>query len=60
MFRVNYGNAGAIIHNDIITIKDKRWRVSSIDPSIDNKIIVQKGLNKNNNFGFSYYERLLL
>ena len=29
----------------------------SIDPSNDNRIIVQKGLNKKNNIDFSYYER---
>ena len=29
----------------------------SIDPSNDNIIIVQKGLNKNNNVDLSYYER---
>ena len=29
----------------------------SIDPSNDNRIIVQKGLNKKNNVDFSYYER---
>ena len=28
-----------------------------IDPSNDNRIIVQKGLNKKNNVDFSYYER---
>ena len=29
----------------------------SIDPSNDNRIIVQKGLNKKNNVDSSYYER---
>ena len=29
----------------------------SIDPSNDNRIIVQKGLSKKNNLDFSYYER---
>ena len=29
----------------------------SIDPSDDNKIIVQKCLSKKNNVDFSYYER---
>ena len=29
----------------------------SIDPSNDNRIIVQKGLSKKNNVDFSYYER---
>ena len=28
-----------------------------IDPSNDNRIIVQKGLNKKNNIDFRYYER---
>ena len=29
----------------------------SIDPSNDNRIIVQKGLSEKNNVDFSYYER---
>ena len=33
------------------------WCVHSIDPSNDNKIIVQTGLSKKNNVDFSYYER---
>ena len=39
-----------------IEIRDISWCVPSIDPSNDNRIIVQKGLNKNNNIDFSYYE----
>ena len=31
--------------------------MASIDPSNDNRIIVQKGLSKKNNVDFSYYER---
>ena len=31
--------------------------VHSIDPSNDNRIIVQTGLSKKNNVDFSYYER---
>ena len=40
-----------------IEIRDISWCVPSIDPSNDNRIIVQKGLSKKNNVDFSYYER---
>ena len=40
-----------------IEIRDISWCVPSIDPSNDNRIIVQKGLSKKNNVNFSYYER---
>ena len=33
------------------------WCVPSIDPSNDNKIILQKGLNKKKKIDFSYCER---
>ena len=38
-------------------IRDISWCVPSIDPSNDNRIIVQKGLSKKNNVDFSFYER---
>ena len=56
LFRVN-ANPGAVANNGIIEIRDISWCVPSIDPSNDNRIIVQKGLNKKNNVDFSYYER---
>ena len=40
-----------------IEIRDISWCIPSIDPSNDNRIIVQKRLNKKNNIDFSYYER---
>ena len=56
LFRVNAG-ADAIGNDGNIEIRDISWCVPSIDPSNDNRIIVQKGLNKKNNVDFSYYER---
>ena len=53
LFRVNAG-ADAVGNIDI---RDISWCVPSIDPSNDNRIIVQKGLSKNNNVDFGYYER---
>ena len=53
LFRVNAG-ADAVGNIDI---RDISWCVPSIDPSNDNRIIVQKGLSKKNNVDFSYYER---
>ena len=38
-------------------IRDISWCVRSINPSNDNRIIVQKGLKEKNNIDFSYYER---
>ena len=32
-------------------------QIPSIDPSNDNRIIVQKGLYKKNNIHFRYYEK---
>ena len=49
LFRVNAGGK--------IEIRDISWCVPSIDPSTDNRISAQKGLNKKNNIEFSYYER---
>ena len=56
LFRVNAG-ADAVGNDGNIDIRDISWCVPSIDPSNDNRIIVQKGLSKKNNVDFSYYER---
>ena len=56
LFRVDAG-AGAVANYGNIEIRDISWCVPSIDPSNDNRIIVQKVLNKKNNIDFSYYER---
>ena len=53
LFRVNAG-ADAVGNDDNIDIRDISWCVRSIDPSNDNRIIVQKGLSKKNNVEFSY------
>ena len=53
--RVNAG-ADAVGNDYIIDIVDISWCVPSIDPSNDNRIIVQKGLSKKN-VDFSYFER---
>ena len=57
LFRVNAG-ADAVANDANIDIRDISWCVPSIDPSNDNRIIVQMGLSKKNNVGFSYYERM--
>ena len=59
LYRVN-ANPGAVANNGNIEIRDILWCVPSIDPSNDNRIIVQKGLSKKNNVDFSYYERKTL
>ena len=56
LFRVN-ANPGAVDNDGKIEIRDIPWCVPSIDPSNDNRIIVQKGLNKKDNVDFSYFER---
>ena len=56
LYRVN-ANTGAVANDGNIEIRDLSWCVPSIDPSNDNRIIVQKGLSKKNNVDFSYYER---
>ena len=43
LFRVNAG-ADAVANDDKKYIRDIPWCVTSIDPSNDNRIIVQKGL----------------
>ena len=56
LFSVNAG-ADAFANDANIDIRDISWCVPSIDPSNDNRIIVQKGLSKKNYVDFSYYER---
>ena len=56
LFRVN-ADADAVGNDGNIDIRDISWCVPSIDSSNDNRIIVQKGLSKNNNVDFSFYER---
>ena len=56
LYRIN-ANPGAVAIDANIEIKDISWCVPSIDPSNDNRIIVQKGLSKKNKVDFSYYER---
>ena len=51
LFRVGAG-AGAVAIDGNIEIRDISWCVPSIDPSNDNGIIVQKGLNKRNKIDF--------
>ena len=55
LYRVN-AKPCAVANDDNIEIRDISWCVSSIDPSNDNRIIVQKGLSKKN-VDFSYNER---
>ena len=45
IYRVNAG-AAAVANDSNIEIRDISWCVPSIDPSNDNRIIVQKGLLK--------------
>ena len=56
LFRVNAG-AAAVANDDIIEFRDISWCVSSIDPSNDNRIIVQKVLNKKNKTSVIMKER---
>ena len=56
LFRVN-ANPGAVANDGSTEIRDISWCVPGIDPSNDNRIIVQKGLNKKSNVDFSYNER---
>ena len=55
LFRVGAG-VGGVANDGNIEIRDISWCVPSIDPSNDNRIIIQKGLKKKNNIVFSYYE----
>ena len=45
LFRVN-ANPGAVANDGNIEIRDISWCVHSIDPSNDNRTVVQKGLSK--------------
>ena len=56
LYRFN-ANTGAVANDTNIEIKDISYCVPSIDPSNNNRIIVQKGLIKKNNVDFSYNER---
>ena len=56
LYRINAG-AAAVANDGNIAITDISWCVPSIDPSYNNRIFVQKGLNKKSNIDFSYYER---
>ena len=56
LYRVK-ANPGAIGNDGNIDIRNISWCVPSIDPSNDNRIIVQNGLSKKNNVDFSYYGR---
>ena len=56
LYRIN-ANPGALAIDGNVEIRDISWCVPSIDPSNDNGIIVQKGLNKRNNIDFNYYEK---
>ena len=55
-YRINV-KTGVVANDANIEIRDISRCVPSIDPSNDNRIIVQKGLIKKNNVDFSYYER---
>ena len=48
---------GRMANDRNIDIRDISWCVPCIDPSNDNRILVQKGLSKKNNVDFSYYKR---
>ena len=56
LFRVNAG-ADAVANDGNKDIRDISWWVPSIDPSNDNRIIVQKRLIKKYNIDLSYYKR---
>ena len=47
---------GRVANHGNKEIRDVSWCIPSIDPSNDNRIIVQKVFNKKNNIDFSYYE----
>ena len=55
LYRIN-ANPGAVANDNNIEIRDISWCVPRIDPSNDNRVIVQKGLSKMLNVDFSYYE----
>ena len=57
LFRVD---AGAVANDGNLDIRDTSWCIPSVDPFNDNRIIVQKVLNKKNNIDFSYNEKKTL
>ena len=56
LFRVNAG-ADSVGNDGNIDIRDISLCLPSLDPSNDNRLIVQKDISKKNNVDFSYYER---
>ena len=56
LYRIN-ANPGAVGNDGNIDIRDISWCMPSIDPGIDNRIFVKKGLSKKNNVDFSYCEK---
>ena len=56
LFRVIAG-AGAVANDCNIEIRDIVWCVPCIDPSNDNRILLQNGLSRKNFLDFSFYER---
>ena len=55
LFRVD-ADPDRVANDGNIEIRDISWCAHSIDPSNDNRIIVQKGLIKKSNIDFRYYE----
>ena len=49
-----HANPVAVANDCNIEIRDISWCVPSVDTSNDNRVNVQKGLNKKNNIDFSY------
>ena len=56
LFRVDADRAW-VANDGNIEIRDISWCIPSTDPINDNRIVVQKGLNKKKNIDFIYYER---
>ena len=56
LFRVD-ADPGRLANDGNIENRYISGCIPTIDPSNDNRTIVQKGLNKKNNIDFSYYER---
>ena len=56
LFRVD-DDPGRVANDGNIVTRDISWCIPSIDPSNNNRNIVQKGLIKKNNTDFSYFER---
>ena len=58
LFRV-HARAGVVANGHNTKIRDKICCVPCIDPSIDNRIILQKGESKKNTIDFSFYENFV-